>query len=151
MLEESLRLAQLSQAHKQHVTAATQSYGVSTMSDVGSLAMETESQLSGLSVGVMTTDDAGLPHVAYDHMGERLEKQRRELDVQRARLERELEGKQLQLDEQLAASREHLQLQSDAILDRERLLKAESRSGIESVSVQTDYIEQLQHKQVSRL
>ena len=142
--DETRRLAELERRHKDAMTNATQRFDVTAMSDVGTLAMQTELSLSGLSVGSVGSDlEAGglLRDRAVDA-------KRRKLATQAASLEMELESRSAQLDSQMQTTAEQLATRKRQLLERERVIKEENRAAMETVSQQTDYIEQLEHKQV---
>ena len=136
-----MRLAELEQQYSAAMTAATQPFTVPTMSDVGTLAMQTDAQLASLA-----GDSGGAQ--AYSDMRRAVEAERQALAKQKTQLEAELAAKQQELEQMFGASSEQLQQQQKLIADKERSIKQENQSVMESVSMQTDYIEQLEHKQV---
>ena len=143
--DETRRLAELERRHKDAMTCATQRFDVTAMSDVGTLAMQTELSLSGLSVGSVGSDLEAGGGLLQDRT---VDAKRRKLATKAASLEMELESRSAQLDSQMQTTAEQLATRKRQLLERERVIKEENRAAMETVSQQTDYIEQLEHKQV---
>ena len=119
--------------------------------------MQTESHLADLATGgtasakTATTSQGTDPHHQQSLEAQRLnlEAQKTELEARKTQLEKDLERKQLELDEMFTASSEQFELQKRRLSEREKEYKKENEVVMESVSMQTDYIEQLEHKQVN--
>ena len=125
------------------MTSATQRFDVAAMPDVGTLAMETELSLSGLTASSLAGEELG------GAPGEReVAKRRRELAEQCSVREMDLDTRTAELDSEMQTTAEQLATRKKKLLERERAIKDENRAAMETVAQQTDYIEQLEHKQV---
>ena len=137
-----MRLAEREQQYTTALATASQTFSVDLMSDVGTLAMQTDAQLASLTSDTMTPS-------AFERQRRKMLADKAALAEEKARLECELAEKQQQLDHVMSVNSQKLQQKQDLISEKEHSMKLQNQSVMQSVAMQTDYIERLEHKQVT--
>ena len=136
-------IKELEQRHQEEITRSTQDFPIATMPDLGSLALQTESQMKYAMHGGLSAESQKL-----EDLRAKLQKEEEKLMKSRLDDQEHLKQKEMELEELFLTQSEKLELEKRRLKDKEKNYRDHDAAILKSMSVQTDFIEQLEHKKV---